>query len=43
MNLYFTMVAFALLCISYVIGNYVKNLDWHINISIKTKKNTRRR
>ena len=40
MNLYFTMVAFALLCISYVIGNYVKNLDWHINNINKKQKRT---
>jgi len=39
MNLYFTMIAFGLLCISYVIGNYVRNLDWHINkINEKQKK-----
>ena len=40
MNLYFTMVAFGLLCISYVIGNYVKNLDWHINNINKKQKRT---
>tara|TARA_B100001758_G_C18414914_1_gene618804 strand:- start:3461 stop:4138 length:678 start_codon:yes stop_codon:yes gene_type:complete len=40
MNLYFTMVAFSLLCISYVIGNYVKNLDWHINNINKKQKRT---
>jgi hypothetical protein len=38
MNLYFTMIAFGLLCISYVIGNYVKNLDWHINNINKKQK-----
>lgn len=39
MNLYFTMIAFGLLCISYVIGNYVRNLDWHITkINEKQKK-----
>ena len=40
MNLYFTMIAFGLLCISYVIGNYVKNLDWHINNINKKQKRT---
>jgi hypothetical protein len=40
MNLYFTMVGFGLLCISYVIGNYVKNLDWHINNINKKQKRT---
>ena len=40
MNLYFTMVAFGLLCISYVIGNYIKNLDWHINNINKKQKRT---
>ena len=40
MNLYFTMIAFGLLCISYVIGNYIKNLDWHINNINKKQKRT---
>lgn len=40
MNLYFTMIAFGLLCISYVIGNYVKNLEWHINNINKKQKRT---
>ena len=40
MNLYFTMIAFGLLCISYVIGNYVKNLDWQINNINKKQKRT---
>ena len=40
MNLYFTMIAFGLLCISYVIGNYVKNLDWHVNNINKKQKRT---
>ena len=40
MNLYFTMVAFGLLCISYVIGNYIKNLEWHINNINKKQKRT---
>ena len=40
MNLYFTMIGFGLLCISYVIGNYVKNLDWHINNINKKQKRT---
>lgn len=40
MNLYYTMIAFGLLCISYVIGNYVKNLDWHINNINKKQKRT---
>jgi cell division protein FtsL len=40
MNLYFTMIAFGLLCISYIIGNYVKNLDWHINNINKKQKRT---
>ena len=33
------MIAFGLLCISYVIGNYV-NLDWHINNINKKQKRT---
>lgn len=40
MNLYFTMVAFGLLCMSYIIGNYIKNLDWHINNINKKQKRT---
>ena len=40
MNLYYTMIAFVLLCISYVIGNYIKNLDWHINNINKKQKRT---
>jgi|UniRef100_A0A6C0IR97 hypothetical protein len=38
MDFFFTMISFGLLCLSYVIGNYVSHLDYNINKLQQTKK-----